>query len=138
MDPLSISMAALSISTLCVSVVQKIKSIVETMKRTRQALLSLLQAAERLRLYLEVLRGLTAQLHDPSQRALHLAFNDSECRQTVVDLQAFVGKIAAKGAPFELWRKINWVYYKDDADAMVVRLQKQEGHISTLLVFIAA
>jgi hypothetical protein len=138
MDPVSLTMAAIGLTKLCVQIVKQIKKVVETMKNAKKGLLELLRRTERMRLYLEILRSLCSQLVDARARDITLNFNKSACQTTIEELQQLMLKIANTSESGSVWMAVNWIHYKGQVEELVQRLRDEEGEIGTLLLFISA
>jgi hypothetical protein len=88
MDPLSITTSATAFLGICMQTIQLIQRTIETVKNSRSLLVKLLSQTERLRLNLEQLRSLTAQLG--TRAGTLLSYNDSAPRQTMRELNELV------------------------------------------------
>jgi hypothetical protein len=109
MDPLSVSASAAALLTICAQAVQILKRTIETLRIAKEFLLKLLSQTERVRLFLEQLRGLTKQLGHRSE--ILLAYNDSGPRETINELNSFVRNMAQSktwvGLRMLLHQKVN-------------------------------
>jgi hypothetical protein len=138
MDPLSITLAVISLSKLCKTVVKILKNVLETMKRSRQTLFDLISETERIRLLLDSLRELARQLQNQGKTSALFAFDSSGCEKIILDVQRFTETLADAGRSFELWRTFVWSRYVGRADSLLMRLKKQEDHINSVLMVAAA
>jgi hypothetical protein len=131
MDPLSVSAAAAELLTICVQAVQIMKRTIETLRNAKEFLLMLLSQTERLRLFLEQLRGLTKQLGHRS--GILLAYNDSGPRATINELNNFVRDMAQRTT----WVRLRVLLHQNAADKLVERLHRHEEEIMQVLLSIA-
>lgn len=138
MDPITSCTVASELAGTFVNVIKLIKSIIETMKGTKKALVELLNRSERMRLILELFRSFTKRLHEPNQKTMTLTFNDGACRETVNELYGLVRKVAQAAQYSDLWMKFNWVLYKTEATKMIEKLEARERDLDSVLMFIAA
>ena len=131
MDPLSITASATAFLGICMQTIQLIQRTIETVKNSRSLLVKLLSQTERLRLNLEQLRSLTAQLG--TRAGTLLSYNDSAPRQTMKELNELVKKIAENPSYLGIQTLLN----KSKVDGLVERLKKHEEEIVTVLLSIA-
>ena len=133
MDPLSLSVAAVALITVCVQAVKVLKQTIETIRNAKSFLLRLLSQTERIRIFLEQLRALTAQLGP--RAGILLNFNHSGPRETIDELYDFVQSIAQK-TPAMIRIKI--LLHRSTADRFVERLHRHEEEIMQTLLSVAA
>ncbi|KAF9885069.1 hypothetical protein FE257_000800 [Aspergillus nanangensis] len=138
MDVLAAAQMATEMAGLFLTIVEKTKELIETMKGAREALMELLSRSERVRLNLELFRALSRQLVDLHGKAMAVAFNGAAYSQTGNEVLTLVHKVADSSKHSDLWMKINWVYYKGDAEALVKKLEAREQDLGFVLTFIAA
>ena len=132
MDPVSLSASAAALITICTQAVKILKQTVETVRNAKSLLLRLLSQTERIRIFLEQLRALTAQLGP--RAGILLAFNDSGAKETINELHAFVQSIAQTPALI----KIKVLLNRSAADQFVARLHRHEEEIMQTLLSVAA
>lgn len=132
MDPLSVSVSATALLTICVQAVQILKRTIETLRNAKDFLLKLLSQTERVRLFLEQLRSITKQLGHRSE--ILLAFNESEPRATINELNVFVNDIAQRTA----WVRLRVLLNQSAAEKFVERLHRHEEEIMQVLLSVAA
>lgn len=137
MDPLSITLAVVGLSKLCITAGGAIRQVVESMKRSRQSLLDLLSEVERVRLLLDSLRRLAHQLHMQGKSTYLLEFNEASCQKVVEDLQTFA-EVLQRQNRSDLWRAIVWTRFEGKANALLSRLKKEKKHIDSVLNVTAA
>jgi uncharacterized protein YoxC len=123
MDPLSVSVSATALLTICVQAVQILKRTIETLRNAKDFLLKLLSQTERVRHFLEQLRSLTKQLGHRSE--ILLAFNESGPRATINGLNVFVNDIAQRTA----WVRLRVLLNQSAAEKFVERLYRHEEEI---------
>ena len=132
MDPVSLSASAAALITICAQAVKVLKQTIETVRNAKGFLLRLLSQTERIRIFLEQLRTLTAQLGP--RAGILLNFNDSGAKQTINELQIFVQSIAQTPALI----KIKVLLNRSTADHFVGRLHRHEEEIMQTLLSVAA
>jgi len=132
MDPLSVTASAAALITICFKAVQAIKSVIERLRKAKAFLTVLLSQTEKVRLYLEQLRGLSKQLGPRS--GILLAFDDSGPKTTIEELHAFALKMAHNPS----WVQVRVLLSQSTADKLLARLQRHENEISQVLISITA
>ena len=132
MDPVSLSASAVALITLCVQTVKVLKQTIETIRNAKSFLLRLLSQTERIRIFLEQLRALTAQLGP--RAGFLLSFNDSGPKETINELHVFVQSIAQTPALI----RIKVLQNRSTADHFVERLHRHEEEIMQTLLLVAA
>ena len=132
MDPVSLCASAAALITIYVRAVKILKQTIETIRNAKSSLLRLLSQTERVRIFLEQLRALTAQLG--SRAGILLSFNDSGPKETINELHAFVQSIAQTPALIRIKVLLN----RSTADHFVERLHRHEEEIMQTLVAVAA
>lgn len=125
------SASAAALITICVQVVRVLKNTIETLQKAKTFLLKCLSQTERVRLYLEQLRGLTKQLGGRS--GILLNFNESGARETISELNVFVLDMAQRTS----WVRLKVLLNQSTADRLVMRLHRHEEEISMVLLSIA-
>ncbi|KAK5123182.1 hypothetical protein LTR85_003380 [Meristemomyces frigidus] len=125
------------IVVMCVTVVQELRKLTETMQTANKTLLSLLSRVERMRLYLDSVRALAKQLRDPKQMAVMVTFNDTDYRQTLNVLRSLVDQGAAH-SDNQWWMKTYWVTQRTKATQLLRSLQDHEAEITLMLSLICA
>jgi hypothetical protein len=131
MDPLTISVSVVAIITTCAQVVQILKETIETLRKAAEFLLQLLSQTERVRLFLEQLRGLAEQLK--SRSGILLAFSPTGPEATVNELKTFVRDMAQKPRLMRL----KMLLERSTADKLVRRLHRHEVEITQVLLSVA-
>ncbi|KAF6219811.1 hypothetical protein HO133_003636 [Letharia lupina] len=132
MDPVSLSASAAALITIFVQAVKVLKQTIETIRNAKSFLLRLLSQTERIRIFLEQLRALTAQLGP--RAGILLNFNDSGPKETINELHAFVQSIAQTPALIRIKVLLN----RSAADHLVERLHRHEEEIMQTLLSVAA
>lgn len=132
MDPVSLSASAAALITICVQAVKVMKQTIETIRNAKSFLLKLLSQTERIRIFLEQLRALTAQLGP--RAGILLNFNDSGAKETINELHLFVQSIAQTPALLRIKVLLN----RSAADHFVERLHRHEEEIMQTLLSVAA
>jgi hypothetical protein len=131
MDPVTLCTSVAALLTICVQAVQIMKQTIETLQKAKILLLKLLSQTERLRIFLEQLRGFAARLG--SKSGILLAFNDSAPEATMKELKVFVIGMAQSN----VWIRMKVLLYKNTADKFMERLHRHEEEITQVLQFIA-
>ena len=130
MDPVSLCASATTLIAICVQAVDTLTHTIETLRKAKTFLLRLLSQTERVRIFLEQLRSLTAQLGPKA--GILLAFNDSGPRETINELHAFVKDMAQK----DTWIRVKVLLNQKAADRLVLRLHRHEEEIMQVLLSI--
>ncbi|EAW09753.1 uncharacterized protein ACLA_039690 [Aspergillus clavatus NRRL 1] len=138
MDPIAATQLAADVAGIFLKIVKTVKEAIETMKGAREALVELLSRCERVRLHLELFRSLAHRLSNPEGKSVSLSFNDSAYRQTAGEILGLIHKVADASKHSDLWMKFNWLFYKADVTALIVKLDAREKDLNLVLTFIAA
>ncbi|KAL9071333.1 MAG: hypothetical protein Q9157_005512 [Trypethelium eluteriae] len=138
MDPLSITVAVVSLSKLCKTVMSTVREVLERMRKSKKVLLDLLDETERVRLLLESVRELALQLQRQKKTGVLFDIHLNECERTILELQSFATVLAVRGRSSQIWRAITWNQYEAKAEILLAHLRVQEEHINSVLTLTAA
>ncbi|KAI7475245.1 hypothetical protein KC351_g10211 [Hortaea werneckii] len=137
MEAAGVALAIPPIVLLCVAAARELQKLTETMRTTNNTLLNLLSRIERIRLYLDSLRGLTHQLIYPQERSMMLAFNESSYKTTLKELHDLILDVAARTQHGVLLR-IYWVAQRAKAEKYLSELEQHEQEMLLMLSLISA
>lgn len=138
MDPLSISLAVLPIVASCVAAIAKLRTVLESTKAINGTLLELLTRAERMRLFLDALHSLCAQIRDQVQESFLLDFDKTGCIMTINSLKQLVETVVDDSKKNRYWMKLHWALLKPDAVALIHDLGERQRDINSVIILIAA
>ena len=138
MDPLTAVTFAQEIAGLCLAIVKKIKALIEAIKGAKQALSDMISRLERMRLILNEFKSLAQRLANSPQYNITLAFNDSQCRETLKHMDAHIHTVAKEVSVHRYWMQANWIRHEKEATTLLARLAEHEADLGTVLQFIAA
>ncbi|RMY56210.1 hypothetical protein D0863_13057 [Hortaea werneckii] len=137
MEAAGVALAIPPIVLLCVAAARELQKLTETMKTTNNTLLNLLSRIERMRLYLDLLRGLTHQLIYPQEQSMMLAFNESSYKTTLKELHDLILDVAARTQHGVLLR-IYWVTQRAKAEKYLSELEQHEREMLLMLTLVSA
>lgn len=136
MEVAGLALAIPPMIVLCAAAIREVRNVVETIKTTNKTLMVLLSRVERMRLFLDALRGLAAQMSDPKQQALLLAFGENEYRNTLREIRELIRQVATYcETPWKL--KAYWVTQKHKAVTLVKQLHEHEAELVVCLSIIS-
>ncbi|OXV11719.1 hypothetical protein Egran_00520 [Elaphomyces granulatus] len=138
MDPLSISLAVLPIVASCIAAIAKLRTVLESTKAINGTLLELLTRAERIRLFLDALHSLCAQIRDQVQESFLLDFDKTGCIMTINSLKQLVETVVDDSKKNRYWMKLHWALLKPDAVALIHDLGERQRDINSVIILIAA
>ncbi|KAI7222222.1 hypothetical protein KC333_g1248 [Hortaea werneckii] len=137
MEAAGVALAIPPVVLLCVAAARELRKLTETMKTANKTLLSLLSRIERMRLYLDSLRGLTSQLINPQERSMMLAFNENSYKATLKELHGLILDVAARTQHGVLLR-VYWVAQRAKAEKYLSELEQHEREMLLMLSLISA
>ncbi|KAJ7041809.1 hypothetical protein C8F04DRAFT_1078810 [Mycena alexandri] len=132
MDPLSITVSGVALTSLCISIVKALRTIIERHKNCPEELKLLLSRAHGLSVVLGRLDAVKLNLLEKDTTYIGEAFDEEACRKTVCKLNELVWKIcgpekASKQPGF--LTTINWNFKNPDVNFLLDRLNSHQHDI---------
>jgi hypothetical protein len=133
MDPVGVALAIPGLIVLCAQVVSQLKKVIETFATAARTLVQLLARAERMRMFLEAIKGLIQQMksHD---RTILLNFNESGYKSTLDKLDKIIRGVA--GHKSAVLMRASWMSPRGKATELLGELRGYENELTGLLVLV--
>lgn len=142
MDPLSISASAAGLITICLQTIKLLKRTIETLRHAKQFLIDLLSQTERVRLFLEQLRGLAVRVVGAEGEGgaggivkLVTAFDENGVKSTLGELGEWVNEVVGSGG---VGMAVRVLIGKGKAEGLLGRLRRHEEEILGVVMWICA
>ncbi|KAI9697798.1 MAG: hypothetical protein M1836_004474 [Candelina mexicana] len=138
MDPIGAAASILGLAGACVSVVQTIHKLIETLKEAPDALADLLYRTKSLSTVLNLLVPYEQQLTKEEKRLYLAAFGTKRCHSTLDSLQVVIDNLKPTTASWMdgVIQKAKWAKYKGDAEKLVDRLKEHKDDANLALTAI--
>ncbi|KAM3074467.1 hypothetical protein ACMFMG_002729 [Clarireedia jacksonii] len=138
MDPLSISASAAGLITICLQTIKILKQTIETLKHAKQFLIDLLSQTERVRLFLEQLRGLAVRAIGADGEGigkLVVAFDEEGVKRTLREMREWVDEMVGGGG---VGMAVRVLMGKGKGEGLLGRLRRHEEEILGVVLWICA